>query len=161
MKKRSAFVISALLATTTALGFTSCNNDDENGPNAPAATIVQGSYQGDMTCTVMGDESVFENMTFTVTAVDDATANVAVSTFGNPPMQIAGITIYGMSVSVVDGHYILSETNFSGESNGKTYSGVAQGNCTGNQLTMQFNLKYGAMPMPLICSFTATKQFQE
>ena len=70
---------------------TSCSDNDDK-PAAPAAKSVEGTYSGDMSCTVMGSESTFEDMTFTVTATDDATVNVAIPSFGNPPMQVPQAT---------------------------------------------------------------------
>lgn len=78
-------LLSAMLAVAFSLfSLASCGSDDE--PETPAARSIAGEYHGNMTCSVLGEESTFENMTFTVTAVDDATATISISSFGNPPM---------------------------------------------------------------------------
>lgn len=156
--KKFKSILMAMMALIALVGFTSCSNDDEPS-QTPAAKSVAGIYKGDMTCSVMGQESTFEGMTFTVTAVDDATISVAISSFGEPPMQVPAITIDGVKVSGSDGTYALASTDFGGDlANGKTYSGTLEGGYTSDKITIRFNLNYGAMPMPMICSFTAPKQ---
>ncbi|MDE5646785.1 MAG: calycin-like domain-containing protein [Muribaculaceae bacterium] len=134
---------------------TACS-DDKDEPAVPAAKSVAGTYTSDMTCSVMGQESTFENMTFTLTSTDDATVTLDMSAFGNPPMQVPAIKITGIKVSGENGKYTLAPTDFNGTTtDGKAYSGKIQGSFADKCLTMQFNLQYGAMPMPMICSFTA------
>lgn len=147
----------ALLASGASLLSCSDNNDDK--PATPAAKEITGTYKGDMTSSVMGSESVFEDMTVTVAAPDAATATLTISSFGNPPMQIPGITISGVKVSGEDGVYTLTTTAFSGQADsGTTYSGTAKGSYADGTIDIQFSLQYGAMPMPLICSFAGKKE---
>ena len=135
---------------------TSCSDNDDK-PAAPAAKSVEGIYTGDMTCTVMGSESTFEDMTFTVTATDDATVSVAIPSFGNPPMQVPQVTVAGVRVSGEEGSYTLATTEFNGTTDGgKTYSGTLQGSAAEKAVTIEFSLQYGAMPMPMICRFTSS-----
>lgn len=151
-------IFAALMLCISGMAALSSCSDDKDEPAIPAAKNIEGSYNGDMTCSVMGQESTFDNMTFTVRAVDDATVNVTISEFGEPPMKMPSITIASVKVSGNDGTYTLAQTEFSGDSNGKKYSGTAQGHFADKTLTFQFNLQYGAMPMPMICSFTAPKK---
>lgn len=160
MKKLTTIFASMLVCVLSLASFTSCSDDDDDdAPAAPAAREVSGTYTNDMTCTVMGQESVFENLTVSVAAVDDATVNVVLPSFGNPPMQLPSITIEGVKVSGTNGTYTLAETTFKGEtSDGKAYSGTFSGSYASGTLKFQFNLQYGSMPMPMICSFTAPKK---
>lgn len=159
MKKIKTIFSTMLLCVSLMAAFTSCSDDDDNdAPAPPAAKSIEGTYTGDMSCSVMGQESTFENMTFTLTAIDDATVKITISEFGNPPMKVSSISIDGVKVSGADGNYTLAATDFKGETSGKAYSGTAQGSFANNQLTIKFNLQYGAMPMPMICSFTAPKK---
>lgn len=135
----------------------SCGSDDDE-PAVPAAKSVAGTYQGDMTCSVMGQESTFEDMTFTLTATGDATCDIEISTFGNPPMQVPAITIKDVKVSGTEGNYTLATTSFEGDlENGKKYSGTIEGTSLDGIIALKFTLNYGAMPMPMVCSFTAPK----
>lgn len=146
----------AFLAVTT---LASCGDDNDDPVETPAAKSVAGVYEGDMTCSVMGQESVFENMTFTVTATDDATVSIKISEFGEAPMKVPEITVPDVKVSGSDGTYALASTEFKGEmSNGKTYSGTLDGSYASDEITIRFNLQYGSMPMPMICTFTAPKK---
>ncbi len=147
----------AILSLTT---ITSCSKDkDEEPDGVPAAKSIAGVYAGDMICSVMGNESTFEDMTISVTPTDDSTATIEISEFGEAQMKVSAITVAGVKVSGSDGTYSLATTTFSGDiGNGKTYSGTLEGNCSSGNLTVRFNLQYGAMPMPMICSFTGQKQ---
>lgn len=162
MKFKTFFASMALLMSTATL--VSCSDDkdskgNDDAPAVPAAKELVGTYEGDMTSTVMGSESTFEDMTFAVTATDDVTASITIPTFGNPPMQVPEITITGIKVSGEDGTYTLAPTEFSGVTeSGKNYSGTTKGSFANGTLDVQFSLQYGAMPMPMICSFSAVKE---
>ncbi len=160
MKTISKFMAMTMIAAGFLMSVTSCGSDDDNDqPAAPAAGAVAGTYNGNMSCTVMQSTSDFEDVIFTVTAVDDATVNIAVSDFGEAPMKVEGFSMNGVKVSGADGTYELAATEYSGTTAaGKAYSGTVRGSYAGGVLNVQFQLQYGAMPMPLICSFSAPKQ---
>lgn len=153
-------ILATMLAVLSLISFNSCSDKEDNEPAAtPAAKSIAGTYKGDMTCSVMGQESIFNDMTFNITSTDDATVSIEISSFGEPPMQVPAITVTGVKVTGSDGTYSLASTEFKGEmSNGKTYSGTLDGNYASDKITIRFNLQYGSMPMPMICSFTAPKQ---
>jgi len=134
----------------------SCSGEDD-GPVMPGARSVAGMYKGDMICSVMGQESVFGDMVFDIDAIDDTTVNIEISSFGNPPMQVSVFVIPGVKVTVDKGSYILASTEFEQESNGKKVSGTIQGFSVDDIISISFSLNYGAMPMPMICSFSAPK----
>ncbi|NPD90954.1 calycin-like domain-containing protein [Xylanibacter muris] len=153
-------IFATMFVVVSAVAFASCSGDDDDSGAVvtPVAGAVAGVYYGNMTCSVMGGESVFEGVTFTVEDTGDATVDIKVSSFGTPPMQVPGITIPGVMVSGADGTYILAPTEFSGTTDtGKAYSGIVQGNYADNVITVRFNLNYGTMPMPMICTFTASR----
>lgn len=157
MKRVKAIFATMVLCMGMVATFTSCSDNDDE-PATPAAKSVESVYTGPMTCNVMGSESVFENQTLTVTATDDTTVNVTISTFGNPPMQVPQLTITGVKVSGTDGKYSLARTEFSGSTDaGRAYSGTLEGSFADGAIKLDFSLQYGAMPMPMICSFTAPK----
>lgn len=158
MKRLKSIFTTLLLCVALAATVSSCSDDKEDEPTIPAAKSIAGSYTGDMTCSVMGSESVFEAMTFTLEATDDATVSLRIPSFGNPPMQVPEITVAGIKVTGDNGTYTLVPTEFDQEVNGKKCSGVVKGNMADKQLTIQYNLQFGAMPMPMICTFTATKK---
>lgn len=72
LKKLSVFMI-ALLATVT---ITSCSSDDNNEVAAGAAKVIAGDYTSNLTCSVMGADSEFENVTVSIVEKDDATVDV-------------------------------------------------------------------------------------
>lgn len=163
MKKLDTLFASMTLCMGLAcpLFLTSCSDDDPaDEPTVEAAAkSIEGIYTGDMSCTVMGSESTFEDMTYTINATGDNTADITVSSFGNPPMQVPDITVTGVPVSGSNGVYTIESTKYSGSLSGnKEYSGTIQGSFADNTLTIDLNLQYGAMPQPMICKFVATKK---
>jgi len=154
--------IKSLFATIMAIvcmtSFLSCS-DENDEPAALAAKNIQGFYNGDMECSVMGSVSTFENKTFTITATDESTVSVVLPAFGEAPMALSSITLAGVKVTEANGVVTMAETEVSGQTDaGKSYTCTLSGNIENNILNIKFNLQYGAMPMPMICSSTATKQ---
>lgn len=148
-----------MLAIICIIGLQSCSDDKNVDPVTPAAKTIEGSYHGDMQCSVMGNVSTFENVTFEISATDDATVTVTLPAFGEAPMALPSVTITDVKVSETDGVVTLAPTEVSGQtSTGKTYTCTLTGNVKNNVLDIRFNLLYGAMPMPIICSSDAVKQ---
>lgn len=147
----------ALLAFVTLPSCSDDNNEDE--PAVPAAKAIAGTYAGDMECSVMGSASTFENLSFSLSATDDATVAVTLPAFGEAPMAMPSITITGVKVTEANGISTLATTQCTGTTDsGKSYTCTLSGDVNGNTLNIKFNLQYGAMPMPMICSSAATKQ---
>lgn len=149
----------------------SCSDDEKKEPEpvidplATPAQKVEGSYTGNMTCAIMNQEVGFENMTFKFKATGDATVDVTIPTFSysgyDSPvaMVIPEINVAGVKVSGEKDTYNIAETKFGGTSDaGKKYSGVLKGTSVGGQLTFNFNLTLGSMPMPMICTFTGSRK---
>lgn len=132
---------------------------DEKEPEVAAARSVEATYTGNLTCSVMGDEELFNDKTLTVVATDDAHVTVTIPSFGNAPMELPEIEVDGVKVTEKAGIYALGSTTFAGTTaGGRAYSGTLQGELANNMMTIRFNLQYGAMPMPLICTFSAPRQ---
>lgn len=81
MKKFKQFATLILLTVMFVAAAASCSDDDDD-PAAAAAKEIAGTYNGDLTCTVMGSESVFEDRTFVVTATSDSEVSVKTDAFG-------------------------------------------------------------------------------
>ncbi len=158
MKKFRTMIAMVMAVVNLCLVSTSCSNDKDE-PVIPAAKSIAGSYKGDIKCVVGKSESTFENIAFSLAAPNDATVDITVGTFGNPPMAVPAFTVKGVKVTGTDGAYALPATEFSGTTDaGKKYSGTLQGTFAQEKLIVQIKLQYGAMPMPLICTFTGMKQ---
>ena len=107
----------------------------------------------------MGSASTFENLTFSIEATDDATVAVTLPAFGEAPMAMPSLAITGVKVTEANGVVTLATTEVSGQiESGKNYTCTLSGSVTDKVLNIKFNLQYGAMPMPMICSSTATKK---
>lgn len=150
-----------MLALCCIAGIGSCSETKENTLATPtaAAKNIEGSYYGDIDCSVMGQVTTFEGGAFQLAATDDATITVTLPSFGEGAMLLPSIVIPDVKVSEADGVTTLKETETTGQTTeGKNYTCTLAGKITGKKLSIRFTLVYGAMPMPLICSSEALKQ---
>lgn len=137
--------------------FASCG-DDNDDPDTPAAKEIAGTYKGNMDCTVMSSTQTFEDKTVVITATSDSEVSVKLDSFGEAPMALPSITVDKLKVTGNDGIYSVDATQFKGTTpEGKEYSGTIRVAYTNGVITIDFQLQYGAMPMPMICSFTSRK----
>ena len=156
--KQIKFIVATLMAAVFMTISPSCS-EDKDEPAAAAAKTVQGDYSGDLECSVMGSVSIFEGKTFTITATDESTVSVVLPAFGDAPMALPSITLAGVKVSEENGTVTMATTEVSGQTDtGKNYTCTISGTVQNKTFDLKFNLQYGAMPMPLICSSTAVKQ---
>lgn len=145
-----------VLSLIFAAALTSCGDDDNDGPDVPAAKEIAGTYYGDIDCTVMGQTDVFEDKTIVITATSDNEVNVTLDSFGEAPMALPSITVTGLKVKGNDGIYSVDATQFSGTTDaGKNYSGTIKVAYTNGVVKVDFQLQYGNMPMAMVCSFTS------
>lgn len=151
-------IFAAIVAVASMLSLTSCGSDDNDAPKTPAAKSIAGTYSGDLSCSVMGQVSDYEDLTFTVTATSDSKVSIQLPAFGEAPMDLPSITAEDLEVTETDDTYTITQKEIKGTtSNGKEYTLIIAGSCRNSTLTLNYNLQYGKMPMPLICSVTAPK----
>lgn len=156
---KAKYLFASMMAFMCLVSLPSCSDDNDDKPASPAAKLIEGSYKGDMECSVMGSASTFEDMTFTVTSTDDATVSVALPAFGEAPMAMPSITVEGVKVNENNGSVTLSTTEVNGTTPaGKRYTCTLTGSVENKVLNVKFNLRYGAMPMPMICTSAAQQQ---
>lgn len=107
----------------------------------------------------MGSTDTFEDKTFVVTATSDSEVSVELAAFGEAPMALPSITVDKLKVTGADGIYAVDATPFSGTTEaGKQYSGTIKLAYTNGVMVIDFQLQYGAMPVPMICKFTSNKK---
>ena len=160
MKKLRALVSIIALCAGIVMSLAACS-DNKQEPETPAAKSIEGVYNGDVDCIVLGEPFPLQNAscTFTITANDDTSVKIVISPFGDPPMRISELLVPAVKVSGSEGVYSLAETVYNGETgDGKTYKITLAGGVGDNTLTVRFELYYGAMPMPMNCTFTARKE---
>ena len=109
------FLFATIIAVLALVTLPSCIHDNEDEPAVPAAKAIAGTYAGDMECSVMGSASTFENLSFVLSATDDATVTVTLPAFGEAPMAMPSITITGVKVTEVNGISTLATTECSGQ----------------------------------------------
>lgn len=160
MKKTQTLAALIAMFVCLNIGLISCSDNEKDEPAVATAKNIEGFYGGDIVCTVMGTEYVYEGNTITLTATDDATVTATISSFGGGEHNMMpSINIPGIKVSSTEGVYTLATTEFSGISDaGKAYSGTIKAIVSGRVIDTQFTLNYGAMPMPMVCSLKGTKQ---
>lgn len=155
---KTAKILLAAMATICAMTVLSCSKDTEESSGTGAARTIEGSYKGDIDCSVMGSVTTFEDTTFAITAEDDSTVTIVLPPFGEAPMALPSITIPNVKVTENAGVVTLVQTETSGTTdNDKAYTCTLSGSVENNTLDIRFNLTYGAMPMPMICSSRALK----
>ncbi|MCM1290831.1 MAG: calycin-like domain-containing protein [Prevotella sp.] len=149
-------LFAAMLTFLAMATLTACSDDDNDEPQTPAAAKeVQGTYTGEMACVVMGQNFNFPNLAVKATAKDDSTIDIEVPSYGPANMEIPTFVIKDVKVNGTDGNYTFAPTEFEGTTTtGKLFSGTLEGTCVNGTISFKFNLKYGSMPMPLVCNFT-------
>ncbi|MDE7403423.1 MAG: calycin-like domain-containing protein [Muribaculaceae bacterium] len=161
MHKYLKTTISLFSLIILSINLVSCDKKSKSSePSQPAAVEVAGEYCDRLTSVVMNQNFYFEDVNISVIAVDDATVNIEIESFDNTAMGMLmpDLKIENVNVTGSDGKYILKETNYSGTADtGKQYAGTLRGSSTGHKLTLEFSLRYGAMPIPMTCTYTATK----
>ena len=164
MKNLKSIFYAMLLCIGLTAALTSCSDKENDEPGVPTSSVaykVSGTYNGDMECTVMNTDFEFEDMAIEVVSTDASTVEISIPSCGPEIMHMAlpELHIQGVKVSGKDGVYTLASTEFSETTeDGKTYSGNIAGSCKGNELTINYNLNYGSMPMPLVFSYTGVKK---
>lgn len=156
MKTLKTLLVSTLLLGSM-FGFTSCSDDD--GPkNTPAAKTIEGSYSGDIEMTVLTQEFSFPAQTVKIVAVSDETVNIMMPSYGPDNMLLPEMTIENLEVIKSGDKCIIKETDFSMTlENGRQASGTVSASYENKILTLNFELYYGSMPIPMIASFVASK----
>lgn len=164
MKNLRFIFVTMLLCLGFAAALTSCS-DKEDEPSdsvaSGAAAKVAGTYSGDMGCIVMNTPFNFEDMTIEVESVDDDTVEINIPSFGpsSMNMKMPALTVPGVKVTGEDGSYTLATTEFDETTDeGKSYSGKISGSYNNNELKISYELRYGNMPMPMVCSYTGVKK---
>lgn len=160
MKTIKKVMVMMMAVLCVGMVMSSCSKDEDDQKQPGAAEMIAGSYTSDMTTTVMGQTVTFENITMKLTKKDDATVDLQVSGYGTAPMAVPSITIPNLKVTGTNNNYLIAETEFSGTNaeTKKTYSGTINGSYVNGTLTINYSLKYGAMPMAMINKFVATKK---
>lgn len=160
--KTLKIIFAALLAAISLATFTSCgeNDDEPDVVTSNTAKEVAGRYKSDLTWDVMGQTDVIKEITIVAKATDDSTIELQFPSFGmNEQMTIPAFTIPDVKVVSAGGIYEFAETHFEGTSEtGKKFTVDLTGDYKGNTINLRFQVKYGSMPMPMSCKFSASKQ---
>lgn len=162
MKKFKTMMAMMLALVAMCVTFTSCGDDDDDNKVTPAAEYVAGSYVSDLSMTVMGSKSTYENAEVKIEKVDDQTVNVVLPAAGEGDMALPSITVPTLKVTGSNGSYAFSVEGYQGsmEVNGenKKYTVTLSGAFANGKLTLDYQLQYGRMPMPMIGKFEASKK---
>lgn len=155
--KKFKSMLAVMLAMICSFGATSCDDDDNDIDTI--ADITDGTYIGTMTCTMMGIDSIFNDVTVEIDDIDNLNlVNVKIHAFGGKMFSLPTINVKEISVSAGDGGaVILKDKEFSNQvqmgSTLKSYSGTLRGTVKGKTLDMEMAIKMGTMPQALVCKF--------
>ena len=161
MKKFKTMMAMMLALVSMCVAFSSCSSDDDNDTVAAAKEIAD-SYTGNMEMTVMNSPSTYENVTMKIEAVDDATVKVTLPACGDGGMMaLPALEVPAVKVSGSNGAYAFSQEKYTGTVtvNGavKNYTVILQGTLKDNTLTVNYQVQYGNMPMPMKAKFVCKK----
>ena len=162
MKKFKTMMAMMLALVGMCVAFSSCSSDDDDDKVTPAAEYVAGSYVSNLDMTVMGETSTYENAEIKLEKVDDKTINVVLPAAGEGMMALPSITVPNVKVTGSNGNYAFAVDSYKGsiEVNGATkeFTVTMSGAFATGKLTLNYQLQYGKMPMPMIGKFEATKK---
>ena len=162
MKKFKTMMAMMLALVAMCVTFSSCGGDDDDDQVTPAAEYVAGTYVSNLSMTVMGEESTYENAEVKLEKVDDQTINVVLPAAGEGMMALPSLTIPALKVTGSNGTYAFSVQGYKGsiDVNGATkeYTVTLTGAFANGKLTLNYQLQYGKMPMPMIGKFEASKK---
>lgn len=162
MKKLKTMMAMMLALVSMCVAFSSCSSDDDDEKVTPAAEYVAGSYVSNLEMTVMGETSTYENAEIKLEKLDDNTINVVLPAAGEGMMALPSLTIPALKVTGSNGSYAFAADAYKGsvEVNGATkeFTITLAGTFTNNQLSLNYSLQYGKMPMPMIGKFVASKK---
>lgn len=160
MKKIKTMLAMMLAMVTFCGAMTSCGDDDDN--NVAAAKEVVGTYVNNLEMTVMGSTSTYENAEVKIEYSTDQSVNVTLPGAGSGAMTLPTIKVPNVAVAGSNGSYTLKLESYKGTItvNGaeKNYTVTINGTYSNNVLVLNYSLQYGAMPVPMIGKFTATKK---
>lgn len=160
MKKIKTMMAMMLAVVGMCVTFSACSDDDDE-KIAPAADYVAGSYISNLDITVMGQTTTYENVEAKVEKVDANTINVMLPAAGEGAMALPALPVNAIKVSGADGTYTFAVEAYKGtvvvNDATKEYTVTLQGTFANNQLTLNYQLQYGNMPMAMIGRFVATK----
>ena len=161
MKKFKTMMATMLALVSMCVVFNSCSSDDDNDTVAAAKEIAD-SYIGNMEMKVMGQASTYDNVTMKIEAVDDATVKVTLPACGDGGMMaLPALEVPAVKVSGSNGAYAFSQEKYTGTVtvNGavKNYTVILQGTLKDNTLTVNYQVQYGNMPMPMKAKFVCKK----
>ena len=155
--------ILVMVMTIFILGLASCNKDkNKNTPTpTPAPDIaaeVAGTYNGMLTYSVAGTAYDPVETNVTVAKTSENTVSITFPQIGEGMMTIREITVPGITVST-DDHvvYTFSETEINQTVGTTNYVGTLNGEVNGDNITLDWTVTPGAMPMPIVFNFVGKK----
>ena len=159
MKKFKTMMAMMLALVSMCVAFSSCSSEEDD--IVAAAKEIAGSYTSSLDMTVMGEASTYENVTMKIEAVDDATVKVTLPACGEGMMALPALEVPAVKVSGSNGAYAFSQEKYTGTVtvNGavKNYTVILQGTLKDNTLTVNYQVQYGNMPMPMKAKFVCKK----
>ena len=122
------------------------------------ASLVAGEYEGTMSMSVGDTSAGSSDMTLTLTEAADGTLTISVPAMGNEGgMSVGAFDITGVTASESesgDGTYTLSLENFEAVAGETNITGSSlTGTVNGESLNLTMDIKPGAMPMSITCTF--------
>lgn len=126
--------------------------------DAPANMVVAASYSGTMDMSVNNASlGVIADSKVTIKTQDDGKVQVTLSKFSlESGMGFKeDVVIDGVDVTLTDGVYTISQKEISTTSGATAVTGDMSGTIQDEKADIKFNLKPGAMPFFIVCTFAS------
>lgn len=157
MKKKRNFIMA--LAAILALGAVSCDKDDEKDDSlSPNVEAVVGSYNGILIESINGENRDTTEATIVITADGNENVRVVLPAFGEGGMALMECAVGQVAVNKDGNSYTIVKENYEQtltkpDGSNIVYTGSISGQVTDGRLSLEYNVKPGAMPMSIHFSF--------
>lgn len=124
-----------------------------NQGDAPAAMLIAKAYKGTLDTAVMGaSQGSYTDHAVTIKGQEDGKAEITLSGFGQGAMAFGNMTFADVEVTEEAGIYTLS-AEIDIMDGDRNVTGNIEGTIEDGNANITFNLKPGAMPMFVVCTY--------
>ncbi len=150
-----------MMAVAVAMfAFTGCKKDNDSaGEDIALGYYVEGDYNGLVSYSVMGEMMNEVESVVTLAKDVDNTISITLPSIGEGMLSIPEISLSEVVISTTDKVvFTIEETEINTTIETTNYVGTVKGVVDGDNLTLDYSIKPGAMPMSIDFAFTGEKE---
>lgn len=149
-----------MIVLAVALAMVACKGDESG-----AAKEVAGTYKGKSSYSIMGVNGDMEmNITLKEKSASSVDLTIPAKSYTikmpngqDMTYEVPDVVLADIKVTGKDGAYTIEKKEFTVQANGMSVKGDVQGTVNKNTMVLNYNMAFGAMPMPIPFTFTGTK----